>query len=137
MTKNYFSNNRCTCGDLCKNKKFQNAEYAKCEPFYTGAKGWGLKASQDIIPGDFIMEYCGEVVNQADFTKRMDAYGKKRNRHYYFMTISKDEIIDAQIKCNLSRFINHSCEPNSETQKVSIQLFSYNKLSYINRIYDL
>ena len=65
------------------------------------------------------MEYCGEVVNQNDFTKRMEAYGKKRNRHYYFMTISKDEIIDAQIKGNLSRFINHSCEPNCETQKVN------------------
>ena len=66
------------------------------------------------------MEYCGEVVNQNDFTKRMEAYGKKRNRHYYFMTISKDEIIDAQIKGNLSRFINHSCEPNCETQKVNM-----------------
>merc|ERR1712113_473676 len=69
------------------------------------------------IPGDFIMEYCGEVVNQSDFKSRMDAYGARRNKHYYFMTISKDEIIDANNKGNLSRFINHSCDPNCETQK--------------------
>lgn len=66
------------------------------------------------------MEYCGEVVNQSDFKKRMETYGKKRTRHYYFMTISKDEIIDAHNKGNLSRFINHSCEPNCETQKVCV-----------------
>lgn len=30
------------------------------------------------------------------------------------------QIIDATLKGNCSRFMNHSCEPNCETQKVSI-----------------
>ena len=33
------------------------------------------------------------------------------------MSISKNEVIDPTFKGNLARFINHSCEPNCETQK--------------------
>ncbi len=33
------------------------------------------------------------------------------------MTIHKDRVIDAGPKGNLARFMNHSCEPNCETQR--------------------
>ena len=33
------------------------------------------------------------------------------------MSISKNEVIDPTYKGNLARFINHSCDPNCETQK--------------------
>jgi hypothetical protein len=38
-------------------------------------------------------------------------------RHYYFMNIGNGEVIDACRKGNRARFINHSCDPNCETQK--------------------
>ena len=34
-----------------------------------------------------------------------------------FVLFVKDIIIDAGPKGNLARFMNHSCEPNCETQK--------------------
>ena len=40
--------------------------------------------------------------------------------HFYFMALNGNEILDAAKKGNASRFINHSCDPNCETQKVSL-----------------
>lgn len=88
----------------------------------------------------FVMEYCGEVCTPEEFEQRKKDYRKDKRRHYYFMSLKTDEvcififlsvclrylvppsqpqILDATRKGNLSRFINHSCDPNCETQKVS------------------
>lgn len=40
------------------------------EIFYTGAKGFGLRARTPIKKGSFIIEYVGEVVNQQELNKR-------------------------------------------------------------------
>lgn len=64
------------------------------------------------------MEYIGEVVDPYDFSQRVKKYSKENIEHHYFMALKSDEIIDATRKGNITRFVNHSCEPNSETQKV-------------------
>ncbi|XP_017888798.1 probable histone-lysine N-methyltransferase CG1716 [Ceratina calcarata] len=111
---------RCVVGDRCTNKRFQNCEYAKCEVFRTEKKGFGLRATVDMDAGEFIMEYVGEVVDPKDFRRRAKEYSKDKNKHYYFMALKNDQIIDATMKGNISRFINHSCDPNSETQKWTV-----------------
>ncbi|XP_043513574.1 histone-lysine N-methyltransferase SETD2 [Frieseomelitta varia] len=111
---------RCVVGDRCTNKRFQNCEYAKCEVFRTEKKGFGLRAVVDLLAGEFIMEYVGEVVDPKDFRRRAKEYSKDKNKHYYFMALKSDQIIDATMKGNISRFINHSCDPNSETQKWTV-----------------
>ncbi|KAL0117994.1 hypothetical protein PUN28_008992 [Cardiocondyla obscurior] len=111
---------RCVVGDRCTNKRFQNCNYAKCEVFRTEKKGFGLRAVADIMAGEFIMEYVGEVVDPKDFRRRAKEYSKDKNKHYYFMALKSDQIIDATMKGNISRFINHSCDPNAETQKWTV-----------------
>lgn len=68
--------------------------------------------------GAFLFEYVGEVLDPKEFRRRAKDYAKDKNQHYYFMALKNDSIIDATIKGNISRFINHSCDPNAETQKV-------------------
>lgn len=68
------------------------------------------------------MEYVGEVIDPFDFHKRVEKYAKQKKEHHYFMALKSDEIIDATNKGNITRFINHSCDPNSETQKVGLKL---------------
>ena len=66
--------------------------------------------------GEFIIEYVGEVLEYAEFRARAKIYSKVD--HFYFMALNANEILDAAKKGNASRFINHSCDPNCETQKV-------------------
>ena len=112
--------NRCLLGDHCANKRFQKKQFAKVEPFKTVKKGWGLRAMQVIQPGQFIVEYVGEVLDPKEFKNRVKKYSKENKEHHYFMALKSDEIIDATIKGNLTRFINHSCDPNGETQKWTV-----------------
>lgn len=64
------------------------------------------------------MEYVGEVLDYPLFKKRSKQYSKAGQEHFYFMAVNPEEIVDATYKGNVSRFINHSCDPNCETQKV-------------------
>lgn len=66
------------------------------------------------------MEYVGEVLDSEQFYKRAQAYSDENNLHHYFMSLKGDTVIDATLKGNISRFINHSCEPNAETQKWTV-----------------
>lgn len=111
---------RCNVGDRCTNKRFQRHDNADCTIFKTEKKGYGLIASSYIPAGVFIMEYVGEVLNSKQFGKRANDYSKQMNPHYYFMALSSDCVIDATRRGNISRFINHSCDPNAETQKWTV-----------------
>jgi len=64
------------------------------------------------------MEYVGEVLDYRAFKCRTRRYARENHEHHYFMALSADEVIDAAKKGNVSRFINHCCDPNAETQKV-------------------
>lgn len=68
------------------------------------------------------MEYVGEVFDQREFRRRRKDYGKDGTAHFYFMALKADQFIDATRKGNISRFVNHSCDPNAETQKVRVPL---------------
>ena len=48
---------------------------------------------------------------------RLGEAAKKGVVDMYFMEINNALAIDARTKGNLSRFINHSCDPNCELQK--------------------
>jgi SET domain-containing protein len=70
---------------------------------------------EDVKSGQFIIEYVGEVVSNDECLQRLS---KDENmQHFYILTIDSNECIDALRKGNLARFINHSCNPNCQTQK--------------------
>ncbi|CAO3639002.1 unnamed protein product [Mucor hiemalis] len=107
----------CPCDRYCRNRRFQLRQYARVDVIRTDNKGFGLRALTDLPTNAFIMEYIGEVIPNHEFIRRTKEYESAGLEHYYFMTLKTDEIIDATKKGCLARFINHSCNPNSVTQK--------------------
>ncbi|KAK0722500.1 methyltransferase-like protein [Lasiosphaeria miniovina] len=107
----------CNCGNGCQNQRFQRKQYADVSVIKTDKKGFGLRANVDLQPHDFVFEYIGEVINEANFHRRMRAYDNEGIKHFYFMSLTKSEFVDATKKGNLGRFCNHSCNPNCYVDK--------------------
>ncbi|CAF9914110.1 MAG: histone methyltransferase set2 [Alectoria fallacina] len=107
----------CGCGADCQNQRFQQQQFADVTVFKTEKKGYGLRADTDLNPDDFIYEYIGEVIDEARFRRRMVQYDEEGIKHFYFMSLTKGEFVDATKKGNLGRFCNHSCNPNCYVDK--------------------
>ncbi|KAF2840261.1 hypothetical protein M501DRAFT_932102 [Patellaria atrata CBS 101060] len=107
----------CTCGTDCLNQRFQRKQYADVTVIKTEKKGYGLRANTPLRANDFIFEYIGEVINENTFHRRMRQYDEEGIKHFYFMSLSKGEFVDATKKGNLGRFCNHSCNPNCYVDK--------------------
>ncbi|KAJ5888938.1 hypothetical protein N7495_008979 [Penicillium taxi] len=109
--------NECGCGDNCLNQRMQKKQYAKVAVIQTEKKGFGLRAETDLEPHQLIYEYVGEVLGEKEFRRRMRQYDDAGIKHFYFMSLSKGEFVDATKKGNLGRFCNHSCNPNCYVDK--------------------
>lgn len=107
----------CGCGADCQNQRFQLRQFADVTVFKTEKKGYGLRANMDLYPDEFIYEYIGEVIDEARFRRRMVQYDEEGIKHFYFMSLTKGEFVDATKKGNLGRFCNHSCNPNCYVDK--------------------
>ncbi|GLJ29914.1 hypothetical protein SUGI_0591390 [Cryptomeria japonica] len=109
----------CPCGDLCSNQRFQKKLYAKVKEMRCGKKGYGLRVLEDVPRTTFIIEYVGEVLGPQEHGMRLKEYACRGHKHSYFMKI-ENEYIDARVKGNLARFINHSCDPNCYIEKFNV-----------------
>ncbi|XP_074643736.1 histone-lysine N-methyltransferase NSD2-like isoform X2 [Tubulanus polymorphus] len=107
----------CPAQDKCLNLRFQKRQYADLAVFRTKRSGWGLKCNVELKKRDFVIEYVGELIDDEECKKRIEHAHEENVSNFYMLTIDKNRVIDAGPKGNLSRFMNHSCQPNCETQK--------------------
>lgn len=109
----------CPCGALCRNNVFRRRQYARVKTVRTPDKGIGLATAVPLKRGDFVIEYTGEIITESECVERMSASvgHAGQPQHFYYLAIDAGVAIDAGATGNPSRFINHSCDPNCETQK--------------------
>ncbi|XP_028900380.1 nuclear receptor binding SET domain protein [Zeugodacus cucurbitae] len=110
----------CPAGERCQNQMFESRLSPRLDVVYLKERGFGLVCREPINAGDFIIEYVGEIIDDNEFKQRMSQKSLDRDENFYFLSVEKDYIIDAGPKGNLARFMNHSCDPNCETQKWSV-----------------
>nr|XP_021516019.1 histone-lysine N-methyltransferase NSD3 isoform X6 [Meriones unguiculatus] len=110
----------CPAGDRCQNQCFTKRLYPEAEIIKTERRGWGLRTKRSIKKGELVNEYVGELIDEEECRLRIKRAHENSVTNFYMLTVTKDRIIDAGPKGNYSRFMNHSCNPNCETQKWTV-----------------
>ena len=105
---------------VCKNRLFAKKRWSKTQIVRTLDRGWGLNAAEDIAPGALVIEYMGEVLSTDQGHARLAAQMEKGEHAVYVMELNGAQVVDARHKGNVSRFINHACDPNCELQRWNV-----------------
>ncbi|KAG9455834.1 hypothetical protein H6P81_000342 [Aristolochia fimbriata] len=105
----------CCCSEMCTNRPFRKEKRIKVVK--TQSCGWGVVAAESIKKGEFVIEYIGEVIDDALCEQRLWDMKYNGAKNFYMCEIQRDFTIDATFKGNSSRFLNHSCDPNCKLEK--------------------
>lgn len=76
--------------------------------------GRGVFAAAPLARGETIIEYKGERTSWDDAMERPDSDPDDPS-HTFLFELDDGRVIDARVKGNAARWINHSCAPNCET----------------------
>ncbi|CAB3396960.1 unnamed protein product [Caenorhabditis bovis] len=106
---------QCGCPPDCPTKAMQRGQkYPLFVVYEKNVEGFGVRAGHAFKKGEFITEYTGEV---------MKVFEGKNISHvsYQMRTIGiTNAIIDASTRGSVSRFVNHSCDPNAVFIEVAV-----------------
>ncbi|MFM7181770.1 MAG: SET domain-containing protein [Verrucomicrobiales bacterium] len=91
-----------------------------CEVRGSDIHGRGVFATRDIPKGKPIIEYVGEVITKREAGKRGRALLEESRTtggaSVYIFILDGRHDLDGNFPWNEARLINHSCEPNCETE---------------------
>ncbi|KAJ5767211.1 uncharacterized protein N7511_004827 [Penicillium nucicola] len=114
-------NSLCSCLDNCWNHVVQKGRTVRLQIFDAGARGFGLRSPDPIVTGQFIDRYLGEVITKNEADDRESLIEGSHNQSYLFSLdwyVDDDDseeqmnVIDGRKFGSVTRFINHSCNPN-------------------------
>src|SRR5215203_4944288 len=72
--------------------------------------------SVNIEKGTKVIGYRGELITWKEALKRPDT-DPDNPFHTFFFSLDDGRVIDATVRGNAARWINHSCGPNCETEE--------------------
>ncbi len=80
--------------------------------------GTGVYAARKIPAGTKIFEYVGELIS-AEEADRRHPVNPDDPFHTFFFALGNGDVIDGGVGGNEAKWINHSCEPNCETEETA------------------
>jgi uncharacterized protein len=83
--------------------------------------GYGIYARKAIPKGTLVIEYVGEKISKAEAERRgpsLEEIAQKTRDQgaVYIFELNSRHDIDGNVPYNTARYINHSCDPNCETE---------------------
>jgi uncharacterized protein len=85
----------------------------KIEARGSSIHGLGVHVVDTICAGETIVEVVGERISSEESDRRYQAKDTEAG-HTFMFYVDEDTVIDCGVDGNVSRFINHSCDPNCE-----------------------
>ena len=109
----------CECvgvPELCRNRQMQRGLRSRLRLQRMPHKGWGVLAAQAIQPGEFVCEYVGELISDAEARRREARCPEAALYHFEVPAgraassrSAEPRWIDAYAVRNLAAFINFQC----------------------------
>ncbi|PGH01382.1 histone-lysine N-methyltransferase SUV39H [Blastomyces parvus] len=113
----------CPCMPGCWNQVVQKGRTVKLEIFCTTNRGFGLRSPEHIQAGQYIDRYLGEVITKEEADAREAAtLGHAASYFFQLDFFFQDDgyyIVDGRKYGSITRFMNHSCNPNCKIFPVS------------------
>ncbi|KAL9936049.1 hypothetical protein V8E36_004891 [Tilletia maclaganii] len=81
---------------------------------------WGLYAMELIPAGDMVIEYVGEVIRQQVADEREKRYERQGQFSTYLFRVDDELVVDATMKGNIARLMNHCCTPNCTAKILTV-----------------
>ena len=110
----------CQCNTTCKNNRISQNKFKQCKVYKTEKMGYGLRVLEACEKGDLILEYLGEIFQPDQINSLIYNPSNDYQNLNYALSLTLDSnkklYVDARLKGGLSRFINHSCDPNCIVQ---------------------
>ena len=82
----------------------------------SGVHGKGVFAARDIARGEVLIEYLGERITWEQALDR-HPHDPSQPDHTFYFHIDDGCVLDANVGGNAARWINHSCDPNCESDE--------------------
>lgn len=79
--------------------------------------GRGVYAARRLKAGERIIEYKGERISWKEADRRPSSDPDDPHHTFFFSLSDGKTVIDANVGGNVARWINHSCDPNCETEE--------------------
>ncbi len=100
---------------FCANTVIQRKAFPPTEVFGTTMCGFGLRVLENVIAGQILLEYLGEVISTDELHDRIRTYAAADD--FYFAALGDGLYLDAKHMGSTARFANHSCNPTCALQK--------------------
>ena len=83
--------------------------------------GWGVFIRKSFKKDDMIVEFTGEIIRSVVADKREKMYEASGMIGCYMFRLNREYIIDGTKKGNITRFTNHSCDPNAYVKVINLR----------------